>query len=302
MEVLCSGLNVVDLLVSTPEHIRSGQKNECEKILVQGGAPAGNAACGLASLGHETGFIGYFGENTLSQIASHELLRHGVSDRYFHSKPSANPAIAIVQINASGERTVLYSMNGYSPFAIADLDETIFHDCKLLLVDGYDVEINTYLLERAKALNIPSILDIEKAELTVMTKMIRLASHAILPLDSCQFFTNEREPEKCLMKAASLTSAQLVITDGANGSWAMDKEKIIHQPSFKVDVIDTTGCGDSFHAAYGSALIQGMALNERLAYASFYASQVARHFGGRTHLPDRSFMDENFKKTELSRS
>ncbi len=52
MEVICSGLNVVDILVAIPNKIPYGQKTACEKIIIQGGAPAGNAASGLAALGH----------------------------------------------------------------------------------------------------------------------------------------------------------------------------------------------------------------------------------------------------------
>ena len=177
MEVICSGLNVVDLLVATPNEVAYGQKTECEKIVVQGGAPAGNAASGLASLGHETGFLAYLGNNTLSQIARAELLCHGVKDVLIKHKEGAAPAIAIVQIDEKGERTVLYSMSGYTPFSPKDVDESMLDDCKLILVDGYDIEINTHLLKLAKARGIYSVLDMEKANGAVMRVITSYSIH-----------------------------------------------------------------------------------------------------------------------------
>ncbi|MDW7694796.1 PfkB family carbohydrate kinase [Flammeovirgaceae bacterium SG7u.111] len=300
MEVICSGLNVVDLLVSSPETIAFGQKNECEKIIIQGGAPAGNAACGLAALGHDTAFLGYLGENTLSEIAKAELLRHGVKPTLFKEKKEATPAIAIVQINSEGERTVLYSMNGYAPFQPEDLDESAIKNCKLILVDGYDAVINTHLLKLAKKYGIATVLDLEKADEAVMKEMVSLTSHAILPLETAQALSGKTSIEDCVEAIAQFTNAQVVVTDGSNGSFAMDNGKLVHQPSFKVEVVDTTGCGDSFHAAYASALLQGMDLPQRMEYASFFAAQVATVFGGRTHFPSREFMEKHLHSEVMS--
>lgn len=293
IEVICSGLNVVDLLVSVPPHVPKGQKTACDKILIQGGAPAGNAACALARLGHTTGMLGYLGDNTLSAIAKTELEKHGVSTALFKQKKEATPAIAIVQIDAAGERTVLYSMEGYTPFALSDIDEMSIAQAKLILVDGYDITVNTALLRMAQKYQINTVLDLETSAPAAMKEMLSLATDAILPLEAAQMLTGKQTAEDCLFHLTDISKGQLVITDGANGAYALDNENIIHQEAFSVSVVDTTGCGDSFHAAYASALLQGFKLTERLVYASFYAAQVAQHFGGRTFLPDRNYMKVN---------
>jgi sulfofructose kinase len=192
MKVLCSGLNVVDLLVSTPSIIKIGQKNECEKIVMQGGAPAGNAACAMASMGFETSFLGYFGNNPLSLVSKSELTKHGVKEDLFISKEDASPAIAIVEIDEKGERTVLYSMSNYVPFSSKDFDETVLNNYDLILVDGYDTEINIFLLRLAKELGIKSILDMESADRDVMLQMLQLCSDAILPLEAAQILSRDQ--------------------------------------------------------------------------------------------------------------
>ncbi|TYA66014.1 carbohydrate kinase family protein [Seonamhaeicola marinus] len=293
MKVLCSGLNVVDLLVATPNRIKVGHKNECEKIVLQGGAPAGNAACALASLGFETYFLGYLGDNPLSVVAENELKRHGVKDDLLFFRKEASPAVAIVQVDEEGERTVLYSMENYIPFSFLDIEDSQIEAFDLILVDGYDTEINLHLLRVAKRFGIPTVLDIEAGDMETMLQMLKLSTHPILPLECAQNITGAQNAETCLSKLSDLTEGQVVITDGANGAYTMADEQLIHQPSFKVDVVDTTGCGDAFHAAYAAALLRGLNLKDRLEYGSFYASQVAQHFGGRTFLPNHKFMEDN---------
>ncbi len=293
MKVLCSGLNVVDLLASTPDNIKEGSKNQCDKILMQGGAPAGNAACGIASLGHETHFLGYLGDNPLSIVAKNELTNYGVKEDFLVYKDGASPAIAIVQIDKEGERTVLYSMENYVPFNPKDVDEDKLKDFDLFLVDGYDTEINLHLLKVARKYGVKTVLDMEAADIEIMKEMLSLSSDPILPLECAQELTGKDKAEDCLVEISKMTQGQVIITDGANGSYALVDGKVINQPAFKVKVVDTTGCGDSFHAAYASALLDGLKLEDRMKYASFFASQVAQHFGGRTFLPSKEFMNEN---------
>ncbi len=292
MKVLCSGLNVVDILVSTPSDINIGGKNACEKILLQGGAPAGNAACAMAKLGHEVSFLGYFGNNPLSMVAKSELTMHGVHGDFFIDKKEASPAIAVVQIDSGGERTVLYSTKSYIPFSPADIDEKALKDFDLILVDGYDTEINLHLLRLANDLGIKSVLDMEAAEMHIMETMLRLCSDAILPFEAAKNISGKENALEALKVLSKMTHAQVVITDGANGAFALQEDELIYQPAFKVEVVDTTGCGDSFHAAYASALLQGFNLADRLLYASYYASQVAQYYGGRTCLPNKSYMEK----------
>ncbi|TXE07109.1 ribokinase [Seonamhaeicola algicola] len=293
MKVLCSGLNVVDLLVSVTSDIKIGYKNETEGIKIQGGAPAGNASCALASLGFETYFLGYLGDNPLSTVAQSELKRFGVKEDFLFFRKEASPAVAIVQIDKKGERTVLYSTENYIPFSFLDIDEDQIAGFDLILVDGYDTEINLHLLRLAKRFGIPTVLDMESGNLEVMQQMLKLSTHPILPLECAQNITGEKTAEACLKSLQDFTTGQVVITDGANGAFTLKNNMVLHQPSFKVKVVDTTGCGDAFHAAYAAALLKGLSLEDRLIYASFYASEVAKYFGGRTCLPTSEFMQQN---------
>ncbi len=121
-EVLVTGLNILDILVRMPEKIQPGAKHEIDELLIQGGAPAGNAASLLASLGWRTGFIARMGNNPLSGIARAELTRHGVLDSYLIADASASPGISLVEIDpATGERTVFYTLRGYRSLQPTDI-------------------------------------------------------------------------------------------------------------------------------------------------------------------------------------
>ena len=132
------------------------------------------------------------------------------------------------------------------------------------------------------------MIDLEIGEPDILHRILALATDAILPLATGRTFTGKETPEKVLDSLARITGAQLVITDGIAGSWALTSQGMIHQPAFHVNAVDTTGCGDVFHGAYAAGLLEGMELAERLEFAAWIASIIAQRVGGRAALPSRN--------------
>ena len=52
-----------------------------------------------------------------------------------------------------------------------------------------------------------------------------------------------------------------------------------------MDAVDTTGCGDIFHAGFIYGLIEKWDLEKTLDFASWAAAMVSLELGGRTGIP-----------------
>ena len=297
VDVLVTGLTIVDVLARMPQSIQRGEKHAIQGVVIQGGAPAGNAACMLASLGWRTGFIARMGDDTLSRIAKVELTRHGVLEDYFIHDEESAPGVAIVEIDpASGERTVFYSLNSYRSLMRDDIPVADVKCAKLILVDGYETEAALAMLEAARGTDCRSVLDLEAGDPATLRQLIGLGTDSILPLAAALKLSDEASASAALLKLSAWTSGQLIVTDGVNGSWALTPDGILHQPAFPVEAVDTTGCGDAYHGAYASALLDGLALHLRMEFASWVAAQVALKLGGRSNLPTR----ESMRRADLS--
>ncbi len=62
--------------------------------------------------------------------------------------------------------------------------------------------------------------------------------------------------------------------------------EITKHPAYKVDAIDTTGCGDVFHAGFTYGLIHGWDKLKCLDFGAWAASRVSLKLGGRSGIPD----------------
>jgi len=83
----------------------------------------------------------------------------------------------------------------------------------------------------------------------------------------------------------------VVVTCGAEGAWCTCAERpghVFHQPAFRVETIDTTGCGDVFHGAYAAVLREGWCAADRLRFAAAVAALKATRAGGQKGVPSRT--------------
>jgi ribokinase len=75
--------------------------------------------------------------------------------------------------------------------------------------------------------------------------------------------------------------APIVLTRGAEGAWFRDGGEPVHQPGFKVDVVDSTGAGDTFNAALAVFLQEGLptAVRKACAAAALSVSKLGAQGG-----------------------
>jgi sugar/nucleoside kinase (ribokinase family) len=101
-------------------------------------------------------------------------------------------------------------------------------------------------------------------------------AHAlILNAAEAASITRFQDPEDAARALAGhVTTA--VVTMGAEGAVAATKERTARAPAPRVSVVDATGAGDLFVAAYAWADLRGASLEDRLSWACLYAALSVR--------------------------
>ena len=75
--------------------------------------------------------------------------------------------------------------------------------------------------------------------------------------------------------------------------------KVQHVPALKVNVVDTTGCGDVFHGAYAASIARGEDIPRAIQVATITAGIKAASPGGRNGIPDRAKVETVLSGKEL---
>jgi ribokinase len=99
------------------------------------------------------------------------------------------------------------------------------------------------------------------------------------------------------LKAANIIKSfgvnYVIITLGKRGALIYeDLNSYTFIPSFKVDVIDTTGAGDAFNGGFAHAIEKGMAIEDAVYYANAVAAISVTKFGTAPAMPTEKEIDD----------
>ncbi|HJZ45838.1 MAG TPA: carbohydrate kinase family protein, partial [Roseiflexaceae bacterium] len=129
-----------------------------------------------------------------------------------------------------------------------------------------------------------------------LRQMLAAADIASFNRDGFIAATGEQPTADSVRRLLGYGPHTIVVTLGAQGALAATAERVAQRPGYRVEVVDTTGAGDTFNAAFLSATLARIALEERLRLANATAALSVTGMGPRGRLPTRQEV-EVFLKT-----
>lgn len=95
------------------------------------------------------------------------------------------------------------------------------------------------------------------------------------------------EPVDVLSRLLLLGPKIVVVTDGAEGSYASDSQKNLRAGIFPTKIVEKTGAGDAYSAGLVAAMAYGESLEEAMIWGTILASHVIQEVG-----PQKGLMDK----------
>jgi fructokinase len=305
--VTCIGEIIVDFVSEEPG--ASLSESRCFKKLA-GGAPA-NVAVGLSRLGTRSAFVGKVGDDPFGIFLRKELQSAGVDIEGISLDKEHKTRLAFVSRTKEGERDFEFweasPADRYLLRSHIDLEEIKKSDI---------VHISSFLLlnEPARSTVVSLISEIKTTgPLISFDPNLRLnlwRSHALakqltlkvikfigllrLNRNEATFLTDEKDIEKAASKLLRMGPRIVVITLGENGCFFKSSESSGYEEGFKVDTVDTTGCGDGFLAGLLHSLLESPKKTDTLnkselspicRYANAVGALVATQKGAIAALP-----------------
>ena len=94
------------------------------------------------------------------------------------------------------------------------------------------------------------------------------------------FVSGDEQLVKQLQSISNKTDCLIVVTMGADGSVALMRGEVIREPAVHVNgVLDSTGCGDAFQAAFTVSCWKDRNVQHALHRGAQRAAMVLQHYG-----------------------
>jgi len=283
------GIAAVDDVVQMAKFPEPDTKVPITRIERHAGGQCTTALVAAARQGLRCAYAGVLGRNELSEFTRNALQNERVEMLSEIRYPGAKPYYSIILLDGStGERTILYSGDGVRGPEPEDISEELIANSHALLVDQLGPAGTLRACNLARKRRTQTIGDFERADDERLREAMLRTDHLIIPLRLARQVTGCEDPEEAVSKLAYPGRECTAVTDGSRGCWFVaGSGGVIHQPSFPLDVVDTTGCGDVFHGAYAAAIVRGMPPDSAIRYAAAAAALNATQRGGQQGIPDR---------------
>ncbi|MBE3065569.1 MAG: hypothetical protein IMZ69_11200 [Spirochaetes bacterium] len=307
IDVLGIGVVAVDDLIFLEGFPPPDSKMPVARRERHAGGLTGTALVAARRMGARCAYSGVLGDDELSRFVLDSLAAEGVSVGSVVRRQGARPYHSTILIDTTTKtRTILFDSLGVVGPDPERLPEKEILSAGVLLVDHLGLAGTVRAARLARGAGIPVVADLEVSSAPLLSELIGLVDHLIVPWNIGVELTGAADgPAVARGLWEARTDARtggrsaVVVTRGTEGSWCMSAErpgKVFHQPSFRVETVDTTGCGDVFHGAYAAALREGRPVEERLRFAAAVAALKATRVGGQKGIPTRGevekFLDE----------
>jgi sugar/nucleoside kinase (ribokinase family) len=263
--VVVIGDVMTDVMTAVDDPMALGSDTPAQVTTRQGGAGA-NVAHWLAQLGVPTAFIGSVGRDPFGREAVEVLRSAGVDVRV--TEAALPTGTRVILVDRAGGRTMLPDAGANSSLSPEALPVDLLQSARWLHLSGYTLlnpgsrETGLAALQVARAAGVPTSVDAASAaplqsvgakEFLQLTDGVDLA---LCTLDEAEVLCDSREPT---VVAARLTASypQLVLKLGPEGAmWCSAQDvggcRVAAAPA-RGPVVDTSGAGDAFSAAYLAA-------------------------------------------------
>lgn len=260
-------------------------------IRSRAGGSGANQAVWMAAFGLDVRFAGRVGAADVPMLKG-RFAADGV-EAVLAADGSLPSGMIVTIVGADGERSFLTDRGANAALSTADLPDVLLDGCQKLIVSGYALfepgprKAVMRLFATAQRLGVPAVVDpastgfleeVGPANFLDWTKGVTtiFANEAEAAL-----LTGEREPE-AQMRALGRSYPNVALKLGAAGAAIGGANGIrLLLAARTVEVIDTTGAGDAFAAAFIAAELEGEDLELCLARAIAAGSEAVTHFGAR---------------------
>jgi ribokinase len=292
--IIAVGDLVWDVLVK-PDALLLPGGDATGRIELAPGGSAANTAAWIARCGVPAGFIGMVGSDIFGDLIIADLAREGVA---LHTSRTAarNTGVILALIDRAGQRSMVTNQGADFALTPEDLPTTAIEAAGHVHITGWSLFTDPpraaalAAAQLARAAGVPVSFD------PASYQMIREMGHdafdrmiAELPVDVIfpnrdegMALTNQREPEAIARGLARrFPSATIVLKLDRDGCFVLSGALARHFPTHDVPVVDTTGAGDAFNAAFLARYRRDGDLAEAARFANAVAGWVVAQYGAR---------------------
>ncbi|MDZ4165173.1 MAG: PfkB family carbohydrate kinase [Smithellaceae bacterium] len=260
-------------------------KCEMSGLVVGGGGPVATALVALSRWGKGCYFAGEIGDDQPGRLILQSLREEGIDTGgvVLREGYSSQQAFILAEPKTA-RRTIFWQRPTGPPLRPEEVDLAALARAKVIHTDGLLIEAALFACRKAREKGLAVVVDGGTLR-QGMIELARLSDYCIVSEGFARQLVGEDNPREACRIIAELGPRLAAVTLGERGYIALARGIFLERPAYQVPAVDTTGCGDIFHAGFIYGLTEGWTIEQSLDLGAWAAARVSLALGGRRAIP-----------------
>ena len=242
---------------------------------------AANNAVASSRLGLQAAFWTILGQDETGQMVIDEMTKEGVATKYVEILKGSKSNFSIV-LNFKGERTQLIYRYPRE-YKLPKLDQTKW--LYLTALSKEHILVNQPIIDYVTKNKVNLAYNPGSEQISCMLpgchKLFKYTKILFANKEEAQAILGDEEKDikKLLLGLHNLGPEIPVITDGMNGSYAYQDGKYYFIAAYPANLVEQTGAGDSYAAAFTAATFYNEKIPEAMRWGAINSASVVEKVG-----------------------
>ncbi|MGH0598964.1 ribokinase [Bacillus mycoides] len=281
----------MDLVAVSKIRPKAGETVIGEAFHTIPGGKGANQAVAAARLGANVAMVGAVGNDDYGTVVRKNLENERIFIDYVVPVTDRTTGIAhIVLAEEDNSIVVVQGANALVNESIVDRSKDLLVKADMVVLQlEIPLETVKYVLAICEEHTIPVMLNPAPAQI-LSEDILEKATYITPNEHECRIVLDDfTSPiEELLAKYPN----KLLMTEGSNGVRFHNGTEVVQVPSIAVDVVDTTGAGDTFNGALAVALSEGEILQKAIRFANIAGGLSVTKLGAQGGMPTRDRVRE----------
>ncbi len=292
-KVVVVGSINVDLVFTSLIRPKAGETVLGQNFYTVPGGKGANQAVAASKLGSNSSMIGCVGSDSNGEFSIINLKDMDVDTAHIERIDGVPTGVANIVV-AEGDNSIIVvpGSNYEITKEIIDKNKDVIQDADMVLIQlEIPIEVVEYTAELCKQYNVKVMLNPAPA-LKLSENLIQNSTY-ITPNEHELKIIFGKDNSEDIDDILKQYPNKLIVTMGSKGIKYFDGKMIRIIPACKVDIVDTTGAGDTFNGGLASALVRGKNLEDAIKFANKAAAISITKLGAQVGMPTLEQLENN---------
>lgn len=286
-EIVGFGALNVDKLYSVENIACADEESFIKNTISTPGGSASNTIIGLAKLGKTTSIIGKIAEDEDGDLIEYNLAMNGVFTNNLIYADNGATGKCLGFVDTNGNRCLYVDPGVNDEIVSGEINTINIMKCKIMHYTSFVGDSFNAQIELLDNLNKSTVLSFDPGMIYVnkgfdeLKPILDRCNILLINESELKLLLNDDESE---IKDLAYTLLEygidtVVVKKGSEGVFAVNNDGECNVESFKCDVVDTTGAGDSFNSGFLYAFLNDFTLEKSCKIGNWVAGKSIEGFG-----------------------